>query len=465
MRNAVKITLVLVVALALLVAARALGVTNALRGLLGWISSLGAIGPLVFILAYIAACVLFIPGSIMTIGAGVLFGVFRGSVYVSIGATIGATLAFLIGCYFARARVAAKLAGNATFNEIDAAVGREGWKIVGLTRLSPVFPFNLLNYAYGLTRVSLRDYVIASWIGMLPGIVMYCYIGSLIGDLTRLGNTSGSRAPARLLGTFNVSRLLPRPSGSRFVRRRGSRAARSLRKGSRTPEMDAPPSLLPLAPLDDHNRRLVQNVHPAGWRNPTPQARYNLVVIGAGTAGLVIAAGAAGLGAKVALVERDLMGGDCLNFGCVPSKAIIRASRAAAEIRDADRFGIHVPDGVRVDFGAVMERMRRLRADLSVNDSAARFAGLGVDVFIGDAHFSGRDTVVVGDATLRFRRAAIATGARAADLADPRRLPGCRLSHQRNNLLADRTARAHRSNRWRSDRLRTGAGAVKPARC
>ena len=181
--------------------------------------------------------------------------------------------------------------------------------------------------------------------------------------------------------------------------------------------MAAPSSLLPLAPADDHNRRLVEHVHPPGWKNPIPASRYNLVVIGGGTAGLVIAAGAAGLGAKVALVERDLMGGDCLNFGCVPSKAMIRASCAAAAVRDARRFGIRVPeDGVRVDFGAMMERMRRLRADLSVNDSAARFAGLGVDVFIGDAHFSGRDTVAVGDSTLRFRRAAIATGARAAEL-------------------------------------------------
>jgi len=175
-------------------------------------------------------------------------------------------------------------------------------------------------------------------------------------------------------------------------------------------------SLLPLTPADDHNRRLTEQVHPGGWKNPIPAPRYNLVVIGAGTAGLVIAAGAAGLGAKVALVERELMGGDCLNFGCVPSKAIIRASRAAAAVRDAARFGIRVPDGVRVDFAAVMERMRRLRADLSVTDSAARFKGLGVDVFIGDARFGGRDTVVVGDATLRFRRAAIATGARAAEL-------------------------------------------------
>jgi uncharacterized membrane protein YdjX (TVP38/TMEM64 family) len=154
---------------------------------LEWISSLGAVAPIVFIGAYVAACVLFIPGSIMTIGAGVLFGVFRGSIYVSIGATAGATAAFLIGRYFARDWVAAKLAGNATFNAIDAAVGREGWKIVGLTRLSPVFPFNLLNYAYGLTSVSLRDYLLASWLGMLPGVVMYTYIGSLIGDLTRIG--------------------------------------------------------------------------------------------------------------------------------------------------------------------------------------------------------------------------------------------------------------------------------------
>ncbi len=180
--------------------------------------------------------------------------------------------------------------------------------------------------------------------------------------------------------------------------------------------MGVPPSLLPLSPADDHNRRLADHVHPTGWKNPTPASRYNLVVIGAGTAGLVIAAGAAGLGAKVALVERELMGGDCLNFGCVPSKAIIRVSRAAAEIRDADRFALHVPTGTRVDFGAVMERMRRLRADMSANDSAARFKGLGVDVYIGDAHFSGPDTVVVGAATLRFRRAAIATGARAAEL-------------------------------------------------
>src|SRR5580658_2206335 len=140
-------------------------------------------------------------------------------------------------------------------------------------------------------------------------------------------------------------------------------------------------------PLDDYNLALTENLRPAGWINPEPAARYNLVVVGAGTAGLVTAAGAAILGAKVAIVERDLMGGDCLNFGCVPSKALIRSARAAAEVRDAARFGVDVPDGARVDFAAVMERMRQLRAGLSANDSAARFRGLGADVFIGDARF------------------------------------------------------------------------------
>ena len=170
---------------------------------------------------------------------------------------------------------------------------------------------------------------------------------------------------------------------------------------------------LVVAPLDEHNLRLLASVRPDGWQNPTPAPRYNMVVIGAGTAGLVTAAGAAGLGAKVALIERDLMGGDCLNFGCVPSKALIAASRVAASARDAKRFGVIVPDGVRVDFPAVVARMRALRADLATNDSAARFKSLGVDVFHGAARFTGRDSVEIEGATLRFRRAAIATGARA----------------------------------------------------
>lgn len=167
-------------------------------------------------------------------------------------------------------------------------------------------------------------------------------------------------------------------------------------------------------PWDEHNRALVDNVHPPDWVNPVPAPRYNLVVIGAGTAGLVTAIGAAGLGARVALVERDLMGGDCLNVGCVPSKALIRAARAWADVREAGRFGVTVPPGAQVDFPAVMERMRRLRARISRTDSAARYRGLGVDVFFGAGRFAGPDLVAVDGATLRFKKAVIATGARAA---------------------------------------------------
>ena len=173
-------------------------------------------------------------------------------------------------------------------------------------------------------------------------------------------------------------------------------------------------SLPQAQPLDDVNRQWLEHTHPSGWVNPTPRGRYNLVVIGGGTAGLVAAAGAAGLGARVALVERDLLGGDCLNVGCVPSKALIRAARAAADVRDAGRFGVDVPPGTRVDFARVMDRMRDLRASISPHDSAARFTSLGVDVYFGDGRFTSPTTVEVDGRTLTFSRACIATGARAS---------------------------------------------------
>ncbi len=166
---------------------------------------------------------------------------------------------------------------------------------------------------------------------------------------------------------------------------------------------------------DVHDRRLLENVRPPGWRNPEPRDRYHLVVVGAGTGGLVTAAIAAGLGARVALVERASMGGDCLNVGCVPSKAMIRAARAWVEARGAaERFGGPAVAGDG-DFGAAMERMRRIRADMSPVDSARRFRDeLGVDVFLGQGRFTAPDAAEVGGARLRFRRAVIATGARAA---------------------------------------------------
>lgn len=170
-----------------------------------------------------------------------------------------------------------------------------------------------------------------------------------------------------------------------------------------------------LIPADEHNSNLRNNVHPSTWVNPEPASRYNLVVIGAGTAGLVSAAGAAGLGARVALIESSLMGGDCLNVGCVPSKAVIRASRAVHAFRRAADFGISGGENSTVDFGAVMERMRRLRSGISSHDSASRFRDeLGVDVFFGQGRFVGPEVVEVAGKRLRFAKAAICTGARAA---------------------------------------------------
>ncbi|MGD8951824.1 MAG: mercuric reductase [Desulfobacterales bacterium] len=167
-------------------------------------------------------------------------------------------------------------------------------------------------------------------------------------------------------------------------------------------------------PWDKHNQQLVAQVHPPDWKNPEPASRYNLVVIGAGTAGLVSAAGAAGLGAKVALIERHMMGGDCLNVGCVPSKAVISAARAAAAVRDAGEFGVQVPDGVKIDFSQAMERMRRLRTSIAPNDSVKRFSEMGIDVFLGNGRFVDSKTIAVAGQRLNFKKAVIATGARAA---------------------------------------------------
>ncbi|MCG8571081.1 MAG: TVP38/TMEM64 family protein [Spirochaetes bacterium] len=194
-KNIIKpiITLILVICIVFLYIYFKESINEQFKNLLSWIKELGFVGILVYSLIYMLATVFLIPGSVLTIGAGIIFGVVRGSIMVSVASTLGATLAFLVGRYFLRNWVEKQIAEKPNFLAVDKAVANEGWKIVGLTRLSPIFPFVFLNYAFGLTRVSLKDYFLASWIGMIPGTIAYVYAGSLIGDLAKIGVTGNQK--------------------------------------------------------------------------------------------------------------------------------------------------------------------------------------------------------------------------------------------------------------------------------
>jgi uncharacterized membrane protein YdjX (TVP38/TMEM64 family) len=196
--------------------ARYLNAQILLQEALRWIQGLGTMGWLIFVLLYVAATVLLLPAVVLTLGAGAVFGILKGWVIVSTSATLGATAAFLIGRHFTRGWVARWIDANPTFLAIDEAVGREGWKIVGLTRLSPAFPFTILNYAYSVTRVPLHQYVLVSWIGMMPGTLLYVYLGTLAGDLA-VGGGRDTRTPVEwalygvgLLATVTVTVLVTR---------------------------------------------------------------------------------------------------------------------------------------------------------------------------------------------------------------------------------------------------------------
>jgi pyruvate/2-oxoglutarate dehydrogenase complex dihydrolipoamide dehydrogenase (E3) component/uncharacterized membrane protein YdjX (TVP38/TMEM64 family) len=404
-----------VVLAALLTLGRSIG--GALPAFAAWLEGQGAWGPIVFIAGYVLAVLLFAPGSILTLAAGALFGLLRGVLYVFIAATLGAAGSFLVARYVARPYVEKRLAGNPKLAAIDRAIGVSGRKIVFLLRLSPVFPFNLLNYALGLTRVRFADYVLAS-VGMLPGTLLYVYYGKLAGDVAALAaGVEADRGPGyyAVLALGLGATLVATALVTRAARRALREATAEAEPAAAPPAGPAPVPERPiLLPLDDHNRRHLASVRPEDHVNPRPRERYHLVVIGAGPGGLVTAIAAAGLGARVALIERHMMGGDCLNVGCVPSKGILRAARAWHEAaRGADEFGAPRVAGTG-DFAAAMRRMRKLRADLSPVDSVRRYTERGVDVFLGEGRFLDPDTIGVGGARLKFRRAVIATGARAA---------------------------------------------------
>jgi len=222
LRSFWKPLLIVIVLVLLGFAARSVDLPQLLR----WFGEQKSLGGWLFAAVYALGCIVFLPGFILTLAAGPLFGLGMGVVWVSLGSTVGACLAFLIGRYGAREWVSKKIENNKTFQALDQAVGDDGWKIVGLTRLSPIFPFNLLNYAFGVTRVRFRDYVWASWLGMLPGTILYVYVGSLAGEVTRLSTSGRTRTSAEwalygvgLVATIAVSILVARRAKAALTQR------------------------------------------------------------------------------------------------------------------------------------------------------------------------------------------------------------------------------------------------------
>ncbi len=219
--EALRVVILVVAAAALLALGAYFEVPQYLRQALDWIDGLGFIGPMVFILLYILVTVLFVPGSILTLGAGAVFGVVWGTIWVSIGSTLGATAAFVVGRYFMRDWVSRQIGRSERFSAVDDAIGNEGGKIIFLLRLSPVFPYNLSNYIYSLTKVGIGSYMLASWVGMLPGTVMYVYIGSLIESLAALGADERARTTGEwiLYGVGLVATVLVTIYVTRVARR------------------------------------------------------------------------------------------------------------------------------------------------------------------------------------------------------------------------------------------------------
>lgn len=219
-KNALRIALAVILVAAIVASFALLDARARLGEFLAWVQTIGPWGPVAVAVLYVPACIFFLPGSIITLGAGFAFGIVRAMIAVSIGSTVGATAAFLVGRTIARGWVEDKMAGNARFRAIDQAVGRQGFTIVLLTRLSPAFPFNVLNYAFGLTNVSLGRYVLASWIGMLPGTVMYVYLGSTVKNIADLMAGKFESSPGQtvlffvgLLATVAVTVVVTRVAG------------------------------------------------------------------------------------------------------------------------------------------------------------------------------------------------------------------------------------------------------------
>ncbi|WP_417787457.1 FAD-dependent oxidoreductase [Stutzerimonas xanthomarina] len=321
----------------------------------------------VFFIGYVLATALSLPGAaLMTLVGGALFGLLGGTLLASFASTLGATLAMLLSRYLLRDWVQTRF--QQRLEKIDQGIEREGASYLFALRLVPVFPFFLINLAMGLTRLPVRRFWWVSQLGMLPGTLVYVNAGRELGQLESLG---GIHSPG-LIGAFVLLGLLP---------------------------------VLSRRALDWFKARKVY----AGWDKPRHFDR-NLVVIGAGSGGLVSAYIAAAIKAKVTLIEKHKMGGDCLNTGCVPSKALIRSARLARDMKKAEQLGFQ-PVDTEVDFAAVMARIQRVIATVEPHDSVERYTGLGVEVIEGEARITSPWTVEVNGQRITTRAIVIATGA------------------------------------------------------
>ncbi|XKH02331.1 FAD-dependent oxidoreductase [Marinobacter nauticus] len=324
---------------------------------------------------YVVVTALSLPGAtIMTLAGGAFFGNFYGLIAVSIASTIGASLAFLVARFLLRDTLRDKY--RDTIAKIDRGIEKDGAFYLATLRLVPVFPFFLINLALGLTSMKLRTYALVSWVAMLPGTFVYVNAGTQLGQI----QSTSDIVSADLLLSFALLGLFPLIA--KFV-------------------------------VGFLRRRRVY----AGWRKPD-HFDYNLLVIGGGSAGLVSAYIAAAVKAKVALIEKNQMGGDCLNTGCVPSKALIRSAKAADTLRHANRYGLEsVP--VKGSFKTIMERVQSVIKKVEPHDSPERYEQLGVECIAGEASFVSPWELQVrlndgGTKRLTARSIVVATGGKPA---------------------------------------------------
>ncbi len=321
-----------------------------------------------YMAVYVATTALSLPGAaVLTVAGGALFGVLVGTIAVSFASTIGATLAFLIARFVLRDAVRSRF--GARLRPIEEGVARDGAFYLFTLRLVPLVPFFLVNLLMALTPIRTATFAVVSQIGMLPATIAYVYAGSKLAEIASLRDV----ASPGLVAAFVVLGLLP------LVLRKVADALAA---------------------------RRVYREHPKPGHFD-----YNMIVIGAGSAGLVSAYIAAAIKAKVALIEKDALGGDCLNTGCVPSKALLRTARLLADARASARFGIARMDA-EFDFADVMARVRRVIAQIAPHDSVERYTGLGVEVIRGDARLVSPWEVEVAGRRLAARSIVVATGAR-----------------------------------------------------